>query len=88
MALWQNGAISHETLLQSLKRGEVLPQIDVEAEIEMTQQEKLDSMAMAMPVGDPAVPGEEGNSEPSEMRAMMEERVRQLNGNEDQEEEE
>ena len=78
LQLWQNGAISHETLLQSLKRGEVLPQIEVDAEIEMTQQEKLDGMAMAIPIGNPAEDGQ------SDIRSIMEERVRNLTGeNED-----
>jgi hypothetical protein len=77
LQLWQNGAISHETLLQSLKRGEVLPQIEVDAEIEMTQQEKLDGMAMAIPVGNPA------ENDQSDIRSIMEERVRNLTGNDE-----
>ena len=41
--LWQQGAITHETLLNALKRGEVLPELDVEEELEMCAQEKLRS---------------------------------------------
>jgi hypothetical protein len=42
--LWLNGAITHETLLEMLKQGEVLPSVDVETEIELTGQEKLNTM--------------------------------------------
>ena len=45
--LWQNGAITHATLLEMLKLGEVLPHIDVEKEIEEVEQEKLLNMDMA-----------------------------------------
>ena len=47
-ALWMNGAITQETLLSALKKGEVLPDIDIDEEVEMTSQEKLDNMAVAM----------------------------------------
>ena len=47
LSLWTQGAISHETLLASLKDGEVLPNIDVEREIEMTEEEKVGSMMMS-----------------------------------------
>lgn len=40
LQLWTNGAISHDTLLSMLKRGEVLPEIDVEEELEMVSQEQ------------------------------------------------
>jgi hypothetical protein len=39
--------------LSALKKGEILPGIDIELELEMTQQEKLDNMAFAMPVNEP-----------------------------------
>jgi hypothetical protein len=68
-SLWQNGAISHETLLRMLRQGEVLPDIDIEAEIEMTDQEKAQSMALqadlfAAQQGQPA--GESGPSSEEE----------------------
>jgi hypothetical protein len=47
-ALWMNGAITQETLLSALKKGEVLPDIDVDEEVELTSQEKLDNMAVMM----------------------------------------
>jgi len=40
--MWTNGAISHQTLLQTLQRGEVLSEeLDIEAEIELIEQDKL-----------------------------------------------
>ena len=52
LGLWQNGAITHSTLLEMLQLGEVLPHIDVEAEIEQVEQEKLfQSMDMALAAG-------------------------------------
>ena len=51
MALWQNGAITLQTLLEILSRGEILPDIDVEAEIELIEQEKLASIEMQQAAG-------------------------------------
>jgi len=51
LGLWQNGAITHATLLEMLAAGEVLPHIDVEAEIEAVEQEKLLNMDMAQAAG-------------------------------------
>mgnify|MGYP005722306987 FL=1 len=98
LALWQNGAISHETLLDALKKGEVLPGIDVELELEMCGQEKLDNMSMAMDIGSSSTetPQEdqqasEANSDTnqadqSDIRTLLEERLRRLNGPSDNEE--
>ena len=41
LSMWSQGAISHELLLEMLQRGEVLPDIDIEAEIEKIDQSKL-----------------------------------------------
>tara|TARA_R110001592_G_scaffold71021_3_gene217310 strand:+ start:2822 stop:4444 length:1623 start_codon:yes stop_codon:yes gene_type:complete len=38
--LWMNGAISQELLLQMLKEGEILPTVEINEEIEATQQER------------------------------------------------
>ena len=46
MQLWMNGAITQETFLQMLKEGEILPSIEVDEEVELTQQEKESNMAM------------------------------------------
>ena len=98
LQLYQNDVISHETLLGMLKKGEVLPQLDVELEMEMVSQQKLDNVAMMMPMGNPqaAAPGEEEEEEeapdksteaPSEMRTLLEERIRRMNGESKDEEE-
>ena len=81
MGLWQNGAITHATLLEMLQLGEVLPHIDVESEIEAVEQEKLLNMDMAVAAGTiaeeegPADDDEEG-SEESEMRRELTARLR------------
>ena len=41
MSLWTQGAIQHSTLLEALKRGEILPTVDVEEEIEAIASESL-----------------------------------------------
>ena len=46
LQLYLNDTITQETLLQMLKDGEVLPQIEVEAEVEATLNQKLDNMEM------------------------------------------
>ena len=40
-ALYANGVITHETLLLMLKRGECLPDSDVDAEVEAVEAQKL-----------------------------------------------
>ena len=81
MGLWQNGAITHSTLLQMLQLGEVLPHIDVEAEIEQVEQEKLLSMDMQVAAGtvtdeeDEQPPADEEQQE-SEMRQELTRRLR------------
>lgn len=46
LQLWTAGAISQETLLETLKRGETLPDIDVQAEVELTQSSQAGMMMM------------------------------------------
>ena len=46
--LWMNGVITHETLLGILKKGEILPDVDIDAEIEGANQEKLQGMDIAL----------------------------------------
>ena len=84
MGLWQNGAITHSTLLEMLALCEVLPHIDVQAEIEQVEQEKLLNMEMAM-TAEPQRDGEEGEEEAeeevgeeeSEMRRELTARLRE-----------
>ncbi len=47
LQLWSQGAITHETLLGMLKRGEILSDIDVDEEVEMVSQEKASSMVIS-----------------------------------------
>ena len=65
LQLWNNGAITQETLLAALKKGEVLPDVDVEEEVELTGQEKLDNM-MVQTV--PGFAGPESDAEGNERR--------------------
>jgi len=65
LQLWNNGAITQETLLASLKKGEILPDIDVEEEVELTGQEKLDNMMMESV---PGFAGPESDAEGNERR--------------------
>ena len=62
MSMWTQGAITHQTLLEILSRGEILPEINVEEEIELIEQEKLKSMELQAEMGLP-LPGEEGDEE-------------------------
>ena len=70
LQLWSNGAITQETLLGALKKGEVLPGIDVEEEVELTSQEKLDSMLVE------GIPGEAGPPSNAEGQERRDEQVR------------
>ena len=70
LQLWSNGAITQETLLGALKKGEVLPGIDVEEEVELTSQEKLDSMLME------GIPSEAGPPSDTEGQERRDEQVR------------
>ena len=63
MQMWQNGAITHQTLLEILSRGEVLPDIDIEAEIEMIESSKLAALDLDAAGG---IPGEEEEDEETE----------------------
>jgi hypothetical protein len=54
--LWMNGVITHETLLGMLKKGEILPGVDIEGEIEGANQEKLQSMDIALAGADVVEP--------------------------------
>ena len=65
LQLWTNGAISHQLLLEVLNRGETLPDIDVEAEIELIEQDKLSDMEMAATGA--VLPDDETESVPDEL---------------------
>ena len=63
MSMWTQGAITHQTLLEILSRGEILPEIDVEAEIEMLESSKLAGLDLEAAGG---IPGEEEEDEEAE----------------------
>ena len=46
LSLWSNGAITQETLLGALKKGEILPDVDVEEEVELTSQERSSTICL------------------------------------------
>ena len=71
LQLWNNGAITQETLLAALKKGEILPDLDVQEEVELTSQEKLDSMLIE------AVPGEAAPPSDAEGREQRDSNIRQ-----------
>ena len=45
-------------LLAALKKGEILPDLDVQEEVELTSQEKLDNMLTEMVPGEAAAPAD------------------------------
>ena len=59
MQLFMNNIITHETLLNALKKGEVLTDIDIHEEVELVQQASLDSMLMNQVPGEAAAPTDE-----------------------------
>ena len=78
LQLWTQGAITQETLLNALKKGEILPGVDVEEEVELTGQEKLDSMLIEAVPGEAAPPSNAEGQEQrdSQVRSAVVERMR------------
>ena len=70
LGLWQNGAITLQTLLEILSRGEILPDIDIESEIEMIEQQKLAGLEMQSVIS--GVPAEEDEEEEEEIENDLE----------------
>ena len=79
LQLWSNGAITHETLLGALKKGEILPDVDIEEEVELTSQEKLDNMLIEGVPGEAAAPTDaEGNERrDDQVRQQVVDRMRE-----------
>ena len=90
LQLWSNGAITQETLLGALKKGEILPDIDVEEEVELTSQEKLNNMLTEMVPGEAAAPADEEGREQrdSNIRQAAVERMRDVAQRRNEEEDE
>ena len=65
-------------MLGALKKGEILPDVDVEEEVELTSQEKLDNMLTEMVPGEAAAPSDaEGREQrDSNIREAAVERMR------------
>ena len=93
LSLWSQGAISHQTLLEMLVRGEVLPDLDIDAEIEAIETSKLVDLDMGAVGGVPtdeeeqdAAEGDEGEEQESEIRQEVVRRMRRLAEDNDEEE--
>lgn len=83
-SLYSNGVITHETLLTVLKAGEVLPEIDVEAEVEAVEASKLSMLdlnasASSLDESEEETQEEEGEDD-SEVRRIVTERLRRMAG--------
>ena len=76
LSLWQQGAITHETLLEMLKAGECLPNIDVEREVELVELEKANNMEMAGFGSPAAVENAEEEEEEDEEELQQEQQER------------
>jgi hypothetical protein len=90
MQLWMNNAITLETLLNMLKKGEVLPDLDVQEEVELVQQEALDSMLLEAVPGEAAPPSDaEGREQrDSDVRGAAVERMQRMTRRSDDDEDE
>ena len=89
MNLWQNNAITHRTLLEILQRGETLPDLDIDAEIEaisagMLEELDLQSAGGAVPDDDDeADSNDQPEEEQSDIRAEVIRRLKKAAGEED-----
>jgi hypothetical protein len=90
MSLWTNGAIQHATLLEALKRGEILPSLEVQEEIEAIASEQLSGLD-AQAAGGVFAGDEEEESSPvaeeedSEVRKEVIRRMKKLAEDEEDE---
>ena len=80
LQLYTNNTITLETLLGALKKGEILPDIDIEEEAELVQQAQLDSMMMEQIPGQaaPTTDAEGNERRDSEVQGAATERLRRL----------
>ena len=97
LSMWTQGAISHQTLLEMLVRGECLPDLDVEAEIEMIESNKLEGLDLSAAGGslpdddedEEAEGSGESKEQTSEVRAEVIRRLKKMaDGDEDDEDDE
>lgn len=95
VSLWTQGAITHQTLLEVLERGEVLNDIDIEAEIELIESSKLAGLDLQAAGGNIAEDEEEEGSDEStdeeggdsEIRQEVLKRLRRMAEDNDSDEE-
>ena len=80
LQLFTNNTITLETLLNALKKGEILPDIDIEEEAELVQQMQLDSMMMEQIPGQaaPTTDAEGNERRDLEVQGAATERLRRL----------
>ena len=80
LQLFTNNVITHETLLNALKRGEVLPDIDIQEEAELVDQERLDTMMSEMVPGmaGPTTDSEGNEQRDAQIQAAATERMRRV----------
>ncbi len=64
LSLWTQGAISHSTLLEMLQRGEILPDLNIDEEIELIESTKLTELDIGAAGG--VFSGEEESSDSQE----------------------
>ena len=90
LSMWSQGAISHETLLEMLQRGEVLPDIDIAAEIELIESSKLEGLDVSAAGG--VIPDDEEEEvaaedaeEESPIRSEVIKRLKKLAEDDDEE---
>jgi hypothetical protein len=93
LSMWSQGAISHQLLLEMLQRGEILPDIDIDAEIELIESSKLADLDLGAAGGiasddEREVEEEAEGEEPSAIRAEVERRLKKLAEDDNDEDEE
>jgi hypothetical protein len=77
MSMWTQGAITHQTLLEILSRGECLPDLDIEAEIEMIESNKLAALDLDAAGGIPGEEEEDDEAEDSDSGEEQDSEIRQ-----------
>ena len=94
MSMWTQGAITHQTLLEILSRGEILPDINIEEEIELIESTKLAALDLDAAGGLPsddededAEGGDASEEQTSEVRAEVERRLKALASDDEEDEE-
>ena len=89
LQLFSNNVITHETLLGMLKKGSVLPEVDIQEEVELVQQNALDNMMMEMIPGQggPTTDAEGNEKRDPEVQQQATDRMRRLSKERDENDE-